>query len=310
MSRATLFFAVLLGLALSITTSRADEPIIVKLWPGEAPDEVEGIGEEYVRMSPSLDRSQVEVTESTRLVSNVTVPTIAIYRPAKEKANGTTMLICPGGGYWNLYYELEGEEVAKWANDHGMTGVILKYRVPRRPDDTKGEPARRPLQDAQRAVSILRSRAEEWGIEPNKIGMIGFSAGGHLSVATATYFDQRTYKPLDDIDTVSCRPDFAVAAYSGYLKKQDKDELSSHIRIPEKTPPVFLVHGTLDPISAPENSVLMYLALQKVKIPAELHIYAATTHDFGVRSGDRSHAAWTDACVKWLKELELMKPRE
>lgn len=310
MYRVALFLIVLLGLTFDLTSSRAEEPIVVKLWPGEAPDEAGGIGEEYVRMSPSLDRVQVEVTESTRLVSNVTVPTIAIYRPAKEKANGTTMLICPGGGYWNLYYELEGEEVAKWANDHGITGVILKYRVPRRPDDTQGEPARRPLQDAQRAVSILRSRAGEWGIDPDKIGMIGFSAGGHLSVATATYFDQRTYKPVDDIDKVSCRPDFAVAAYSGYLKKQDKDELSSHIRIPEKTPPVFLVHGAADPISAPENSVLLYLALQKAKIPAELHIYAATTHDFGVRSIDRSHAAWTDACLKWLRELQLMRPRE
>lgn len=299
-----------LALCLGAVISQADEPIVVRLWPGEAPDEVAGIGEEAVRMSPKLDRTKVEVTESTRLITNVTVPTIAIYRPAKEIANGATMLICPGGGYWDLYYELEGEEVAKWANDHGITGVILKYRVPRRPDDTQGEPARRPLQDAQRAVSILRSRAGEWGIDPEKIGTIGFSAGGHLSIATATYFDQRTYKPVDEIDRVSCRPDFAVAAYSGYLKKQDKDELSSHIRIPEKTPPVFLVHGAVDPISAPENSALMYLALQKAKIPAELHIYAATTHDFGVRSSERSHAAWTDACLKWLRELKLMKAGE
>lgn len=298
------------ALCLGALISQAEEPIVVKLWPGEAPDEVAGIGEEAVRMSPKLDRTKVEVTESTRLITNVTVPTIAIYRPAKEKANGTTMLICPGGGYWDLYYELEGEEVAKWANEHGITGVVLKYRVPRRPDDTQGEPARRPLQDAQRAVSILRSRAGEWGIDPDKIGTIGFSAGGHLSIATATYFDQRAYKPVDEIDRVSCRPDFSVAAYSGYLKKQDKDELSSHIRIPEKTPPVFLVHGAVDPISAPENSALMYLALQKAKIPAELHIYAATTHDFGVRSSERSHAAWTDACLKWLREMKLMKARE
>ena len=105
------------------------------------------------------------------------------------------MLICPGGGYWNLYWELEGEEVAAWLNSLGVTGIILKYRVPRRPDEPKGEPARRPLQDAQRAVSLVRSKAREWGIDPQRIGMVGFSAGGHLAIATATSFEKRTYEP-------------------------------------------------------------------------------------------------------------------
>ena len=132
-------------------------------------------------MSPKLDRKQVEVTEPTRMVTNVSRPTITIYRPAKDKDTGTAMLICPGGGYWNLYWQLEGEEVAAWLNSLGVTGIILKYRVPRRPDEPKGEPARRPLQDAQRAVSLVRSKAEEWGIDPQRIGMVGFSAGGHLA---------------------------------------------------------------------------------------------------------------------------------
>ena len=133
------------------------------------------------------------------------------------------MLICPGGGYWNLYWQLEGEEVAAWLNSLGVTGIILKYRVPRRPDEPKGEPARRPLQDAQRAVSLVRSKADQWGIDPQRIGMVGFSAGGHLALATATGFEQRTYEPVDDSDKISCRPDFAVLCYSGYLKAKDKD---------------------------------------------------------------------------------------
>src|SRR5438132_1804502 len=199
----------------------ADKPLVVNLWPGKAPDETGTIGAERVRMSPKLDRKQVEVTEPTRMVTNVTRPTITIYRPTKNKANGTAVLICPGGGYWNLYWQLEGEEVAAWLNSLGVTGIILKYRVPRRPGEPEKEPARRPLQDAQRAVSLVRSNAKEWGIDPKRIGIVGFSAGGHLAVATATSFDKRTYEPSDDIDKVSCRPDFAVLVYSGYLRARD-----------------------------------------------------------------------------------------
>src|SRR5262249_28795946 len=154
------------------------------------------IGPEKVRMSPKLTRKEVEVTEPTRLITDVSKPTITVYRPAKEADTGAAVLICPGGGYWNLYWELEGEEGAAWLNAQGVTGIILKYRVPRRPDEPKGEPDRRPLQDAQRAVSLVRSKAGEWGIDPRRIGMVGFSAGGHLAIATATSFEKRTYEPI------------------------------------------------------------------------------------------------------------------
>src|SRR5213078_1196096 len=150
------------------------------------------------------------------------------------------------GGYWNLYWQLEGEEVAAWLNSIGVTGVILKYRVPRRPDEPKGEPARRPLQDAQRAISLVRSRAKEWGIDPQRIGIVGFSAGGHLAIAAATSFDKRLYEPVDGADQVSCRPDFGVACYSGYLKAKDKDEIAAGLRIPADTPPIFLAHASDD----------------------------------------------------------------
>lgn len=278
----------------------AAEPVVVDVWPGIPPEEMGGIGDEKVVMSPVLDRIQVEVTESTRMLSNVTRPTLSIYRPAPEVDTGAAMLICPGGGYWNLYWELEGEEVAEWLTSIGVTGIVLKYRVPRRPDEPEGEPARRPLQDAQRAVSLVRSRAAEWGIDPKRIGIIGFSAGGHLAIATATSFDRRAYEAVDDIDRVSCRPDFAVPVYSGYLKARDSDSIAPGLQVPSGTPPVFLVHGGDDRISGPEHSLFMYLALKRANVPAELHIYAQTAHDFGVRSGDRPYSKWTDACRNWM----------
>jgi acetyl esterase/lipase len=265
------------------------------------------MGAEMVRMSPRLDRKQVEVTEPTRMVTNVTKPTLTIYRPAKEKDTGTAVLICPGGGYWNLYWQLEGEEVAAWLNTLGVTGIILKYRVPRRPDEPKGEPARRPLQDAQRAVSLVRSKAKEWGIHPERIGMVGFSAGGHLALATATSFPKRTYEPIDAIDRVSCRPDFAIAVYSGYLKAKDKDELAPGLRIPAETPPIFLAHGGADLISDAAHSVVFYTALKRAGVPAELHIYAGAAHDFGVRPSDQPCSTWTRSCADWMRHQRFLK---
>jgi acetyl esterase/lipase len=283
------------------------QPAVVEIWPGKVPEEPGTIDAEKTVMSPKLTRKDVEVTESTRMITNVTKPTLTIYRPAKDKDNGAAVVICPGGGYWNLYWELEGEEVAAWLNSMGVTGIILKYRVPRRPDEIKGEPARRPLQDAQRAVSLIRSKAKEWGIDGNRIGMVGFSAGGHLAIATATSFEKRTYERVDDVDKVSSRPDFAILAYSGYLKAKDKDALAPGLSVPAGTPPVFLVHGSDDIISPPEHSVQMYLALKRAGVPAELHLYANTSHDFGVRAGDRPYSAWTQACEQWMRSHGFLK---
>lgn len=306
-----MFFAVVLVLGWLTAAASADEPLVVPLWDaGKVPDEPGGIGEETTRPSPVLTRKEVEVIESTTLVTNVTRPTITLFRPAKEKDTHAAVIICPGGGYWNLYWQLEGEEVAKWASSIGMTGILLKYRVPRRPDEPKGEPARRPLMDAQRAVSLVRSKASEWGIDPQKIGIMGFSAGGHLAIATAISFEKRTYEPSDEIDKVSCRPDFSIPVYSGYLKHKEKDELAPGLSVPKDTPPVFLVHGGDDIISPPEHSVYMYLALKQAGVPTELHIYATTAHDFGVRKSDRGHPfdQWTDTCAHWLRQQGFLQP--
>ena len=279
----------------------------MEIWPGKVPDESGDIGPETVRMSPKLDHKQAEVTESTKIITRVSKPTITIYRPAKDKATGTAMLIFPGGGYWNLYWQLEGEEVAAWLNSIGVTGVILKYRVPRRSDEPEAEPARRPLQDAQRAISLVRSKANEWGINPQRIGVVGFSVGGHLAMAAATSFQKRNYEPIDDVDKISCRPDFAIPVYPGLLKASDEDELLPGLRVPADAPPVFLVHGSDDIVSSPKESVVMYLALKRANVPAELHIYSGATHGFGVRKSQHTCSSWMEACANWLRHQGLLK---
>jgi acetyl esterase/lipase len=203
--------------------------------------------------------------------------------------------------------------VAAWLNTVGMTGLVLKYRVPRRPGQPEPLPAPGPLLDAQRAVRLARSRAAEWGIDPNRIGIVGFSAGGHLAVATATHFDRPAYERIDDIDQWSCRPDFAVAVYPGYLIAQhpagvetNRNVLAPYIRIPAETPPVFLAHASDDAVAGAENSVVMYQALKRAGVATELHVYARGGHGFGVRKSGLPCSTWTDRCVAWLQSQGLL----
>jgi acetyl esterase/lipase len=293
---ATLAFALLVGVGLRAA------PLVVDVWPGKTPGD-EGIAKpenSFIHPSPLVG--------PTRLVTNVSHPTLTVYLPPKERNTGTAMIICPGGGYWNLYWDLEGEEVVAWLNAHGIAGIILKYRVPRRPGDVRGEPPLGPLLDAQRAVSLVRSRAGEWGINPRRIGMVGFSAGGHLAFATATRFGRRTYDRIDVIDDASCRPDFAVMCYSGYLKAKDRDELAPGLIIP----PIFLAHASDDSEkvggSPPEHSAVAYLALKRAGIPTELHIFATGNHDFGVREDEKLPSSWPALCLKWLRHFQLLDP--
>jgi acetyl esterase/lipase len=315
MRYAILSLAVCLCVALTVASDdkkdkKSDKPQVIRLWPGDAPDETDKIPAKTTRLSPKLDRKQVEVTEQTTMVTNVSSPTIHVYRPAKDNNAGTAVIVCPGGGYWNLFWQLEGEEVAAWLQTLGITAAVLEYRVPRRSDEPKGEPARRPLQDAQRAVSLLRSKAKDFGIDPKRIGMVGFSAGGHLVFATATSFEKRTYKAVDDVDKLSCRPDFGIMAYSGYLKAKDKDELAAGLRVPKDTPPLFLVHGGADLISDPAHSVVAYLALKKAGVSAELHVYADTAHDFAVRKVDKPCDGWTRSCADWMRQQGFLKAKK
>jgi acetyl esterase/lipase len=297
----------LLCLFLSPPVTPADPPLVVEIWPGKPPGDSSAIGEEkFIEMKVGGKPYQV-FGRPTKWLTNVTKPTLTIYRPAREKDTGAAMLICPGGGYHNLGWDVEGEEVAEWLTSIGLTGIILKYRCPRRPGDTKGVPPIWPLQDSQRALSLVRSRAQEWGIDPKRIGIVGFSAGGHLAAASAMNSDKRAYEPLDDIDKISCRPDFAIPLYSGYLVGNDNDVLSADMRVSKETPPILLVHATNDPISKVENSVVLYLALKKAGAPVEMHLYADGGHGFGVRKSDLPCSAWTQRCVEWLRSRGVMK---
>jgi acetyl esterase/lipase len=283
----------------------AADPLVVDLWPGKTPGDIGITGQETSRIHQS------PLVGPTKLITNVTKPTLTIYRPTADKNTKTAMIICPGGGYWDLYWELEGVEVAAWLNSAGMTGIILKYRCPRRPGEEPREPALGPQLDAQRAVSLVRSRCAEWGIDPNRIGIVGFSAGGHLALATATGFAKRRYEPLDTIDQASCRPDFAIACYSGYLKPKDRDGIRADLHIPRDTPPIFLAHASDDKESYggsnAENSAFMYVALKRAGIPTELHIFATGDHDFGVRQNNKLPSSWTGLCIKWLRSRDLLR---
>jgi acetyl esterase/lipase len=292
----------LMWLCLIPLSETAEQPLVLPVWPGAVPGDYGKIGPERVRAPSDAP------TKDAKWITGVTKPTITVFRPAKEKNTGAAMVICPGGGYWNLAWDLEGEEVAGWLNSVGMTGIVLKYRVPRRPGQPEPLPAPGPLLDSQRAVSLVRSRAKEWEIDPNRIGIVGFSAGGHLAVMTATYFDERAYEPIDEIDKVSCRPNFAVVVYPGYLvpEDQDTDVLAPYIRIPAGTPPMFLVQASDDPESGPENSVAMYLALKRAHVPAELHLYATGGHGFGVRKSSRPCSTWPERCVAWLRNQGIL----
>ncbi|MGP0068661.1 MAG: alpha/beta hydrolase [Isosphaeraceae bacterium] len=305
MHRIAIALSLLLG-GFATSPAFAAEPLVVDLWPGKTPGDVGIKGQETSRIHQS------PLVGPTKLITNVTKPTLTVYQAPRDKNTGTAMVICPGGGYWDLYWELEGEEVAAWLNSVGITGIILKYRCPRRPGDIRGEPPLGPQLDAQRAISMVRNRAAEWGIDPNRIGIVGFSAGGHLAVATATGFEKRKYDPIDAIDRVSCRPDFAIGCYSGYLKPKDKDGIRADLRIPPNTPPILLAHASDDKESYggsnAENSAFMYIALKRAGIPTELHIYATGDHDFGVRQNEKLPSSWTQLCLNWLRNQHLLKP--
>jgi acetyl esterase/lipase len=313
MKRKASFASLLLCLAAMGQVGAADPLLVIDLWPGKVPpgDNATGIGEEKFFEAPPTktapDKPYRVAGKPCMLFTNVTKPTLTIYRPAKDKDTGVAILICPGGGYHNLFWDLHGTEVAEWLNSIGVTGIILKYRCPRRAGEDKTEPAPGPLKDAQRAVSLVRSKAREWGIDPQKIGMVGFSAGGHLAGATATNFDKRSYEPLDDIDKISCRPDFAVMVYPGYLKAKDKDELAPSIRVSPKTPPIMLVVASDDQYQSGDGCAIMYLALRRAGVPVELHAYVTGGHPFGVRKTGNPSANWPERCEDWLRTVGVLK---
>ena len=230
-------------------------------------------------------------------ITNVTRPTLTVYPAPAEKANSASLVICPGGGLSILAWDKEGTEVAEWLNTLGVTAFVLKYRVPIR---QKQKRWLHGLQDCQRAMSLVRSRAKEFKVDPKRIGILGFSAGGFLAGMTSTTFEEREYESVDDIDSVSCRPDFAVLVYPAYLVNKDTNKLEPHVTVTKKSPPMFFAHAWNDRVK-PESSIELFYALRKHKIPAELHIFDSGGHGFGLRKTDSPATHWPELCGRWMK---------
>jgi acetyl esterase/lipase len=280
----------------STALQSAESRPVIQLWPKGAPGEKGDIGPEK---DTTTDKENLVAGKRLIRLGNVTDPTLTIYPAKKSKNRGAMVMVCPGGGYHILALDLEGTEVCEWLNANGINAALLKYRVPVRKDQERFAP---PLQDAQRALGILRERAAEWNVQPDRIGVLGFSAGGHLSAALSTNYEQRKYEPLDSADKVSCRPDFTVLVYPGYLSvKEENDKVRPELAITDKTPPTFIVMAQDDPVRV-EGALAYYAALHKAKVPAEMHLYPSGGHGYGLRDIDKNVANWPNRVKDWMRE--------
>jgi acetyl esterase/lipase len=235
-------------------------------------------------------------------LTNVAAPTITLYAP-KGKNSGTAVVVFPGGAYHILALDLEGTEVCDWLVSIGVNCVLLKYRVPDSGPYPKYSAA---LQDAQRALGMVRAHAAEWHIDPHRVGVLGFSAGGHLAAALSTHFEQRVYDAVDAADKLECRPEFTVLVYPAYLTLEDKNFVPDpEIRVTEKTPPAFMVQAEDDGVHV-ENSTAYFLALKNAKVPAEMHLYAEGGHGYGLRRTKLPVTAWPASVETWLQTIKML----
>ena len=283
----------------------------VAIWPGTPPDAAAVVpaGPETVW----TDSSELIGGKPVVGVKNVTRPTMTVYSPS-GKNTGAAVVVFPGGGYIELAIDLEGTEVCDWLTSKGITCVLLKYRVPDSGpawhDDCHCNihpKAPTALEDAQRTVGLVRFHAAEWGVDPHKIGVLGFSAGGHLVADVSTHFDKRAYAAVDAADEVSCRPDFAVAIYPGHmLENTTKEwELNPLIPVTRETPPTFLVQAEDDHVDGVNQSLVYYIALKNAGVPVEMHLYAQGGHAFGLRRTKQPITAWPELVEKWLRTIGM-----
>ncbi len=288
-------------IAMSAAQSVAAVPPVIELWPKGAPGEKGEIGEER-DFTKSTD-NQVGGKRVAR-IGNVSRPTFTVYRAPEAKATGAAVLVMPGGGYNILAWDLEGTEICEWLNSIGVTGLLLKYRVPKRPGLEKHAP---PLQDAQRALGLARSRAKEWGIDPKRLGVLGGSAAGHLAAALCTQGDARTYPAVDAADEASCRPDFTILIHPAYLTVKEKgDAIAPEVAVSATHPPTFIVMTQDDPVRV-ENALYYFLALKQVKVPTELHLYPTGGHGYGLRRTQHQVTTWPDRATDWMDARGLLK---
>lgn len=269
------------------------------LWPQEAPGASANPAPEG---DTTTAKDNLIAGKPLIRIGNVSVPTLTLYKPA-GKSTGAAIVVFPGGGYRILAIDLEGTEVCDWLTSVGITCVLLKYRVP----DTGPYPkSAAALQDAQRALGIVRSHAAEWHIDPKRIGVLGFSAGAHLAAALSTHFDKRVYDSIDATDQLSCRPDFAVIIYPGYLAIEEHNfAANADIHPTEQTPPSFILQAEDDPVHV-ENSTVYFIALKSAKVPAEMHIYAQGGHGYGLRRTELPVTGWPQLVETWLRTIQIL----
>jgi acetyl esterase/lipase len=298
------------------------------IWPGTVPDPQPVAGPEAATLSSGKDG--LIAGKPVLGVSNVTRPTMTVYSPQGNNT-GAAVVVFPGGGYQELAIDLEGTEVCDWLTPKGITCVLLKYRVTHVGPYPKSGPypeSPMALQDAQRTIGLLRLHAAEWHIDPHKIGVLGFSAGGHLSAAISTYFVKRLYPPVDAADKESCRPDFSVVIYPGHLSlsaaewdaKQgakkfvvrhspaaDKElSLTPYLPVTKQTPPTFLLQAEDDHVDNVDDSLSYYIALKNAGVPVEMHLYAHGGHAFGLRRTELPITAWPQLVETWLGTIGII----
>ena len=281
----------------------------IPIWPEVAPDAQPVAGPEWATAA----NGSIVGKPCCVMVEVVSQPTMTVYSP--EGVNtGVAVVVFPGGGYIDLAIDLEGTEVCDWLISKGITCVLLKYRVPGEgPRPNKNKSGAYPdspvaLQDAQRVLGLTRLHANEWHVDPHKIGVLGFSAGGHLVAAISTNYEKRLYPAVDAADKESCRPDFAVALYPGHLLEHtSKDfELNPYVPVTRETPPTFIVHAQDDPVDPVENSLVYYSALRKAGVPAEMHIYVKGGHAFGLRRTESPITGWPQLVETWLGTIGMV----
>jgi acetyl esterase/lipase len=273
-------FVFLLLLFLSISTY-AQKSEIIYLWPGKVP------GELKEKQPPVIDTSK---NDKILRFDEVTNPAIEVFLPDKAINNGSAVIVCPGGGYNILAYDLEGTEIAGWLNRLGFTAFVLQYRIP----DKKGG----ALQDVQRAMRIVRNNPHKWNIDPEKIGVMGFSAGGSLSARASTLFNKKTYPPVDKSDSLSCRPSFTILIYPAYLDQGPSLTLTPELELSKDVPPIFIFQTADDPYG--NSALVMAAALRNAKLPVELHILSTGGHGYGLRPGKVAAETWPLLAEKWL----------
>lgn len=285
--------------AQSSAWSAAPGHITIALWPHGATGAQPDAGPE---MDTTTAKEPLIAGKPVIRLGNVSTPTLTLYTP-QGKNTGAAVVVFPGGGYRILAIDLEGTEVCAWLTSKGVTCVLVKYRVPGSGPYPKSAAA---LQDAQRAFGIVRSHAADWHIDAQRIGVLGFSAGAHLSAALSTHFDKRLYDPIDAADQLSCRPDFAVIVYPGYLALSEQNfAANSEIQVTGQTPPSFIVQAEDDPVHV-ENSTVYFLALKNAKVPAELHLYAEGGHGYGLRNNGLPVTDWPRLVEIWLQTIHVL----